>query len=258
MTRERVASPAVTTHEEYFEAQASRSTPEFWRRFGKLPAFAGKRVLDFGCGHGAMSLQMAEQGAHVVGVDLDQRRIDWAQEHVATRPVRGSLEFVLADVTTLGLKDRFDVVVSKDSFEHIDQLGHALIALRDALAARGQIWAGFSPLYFSPWGDHGRTGMKAPWAHTLPRPAVLAAASRHQGHPVPTLNAIGLNAMTPASFRQLVAAVGLRFESLLYNRGDKRLLRALDVLRRWSLIERYTTVGIYAVMVRDRQMPPAG
>jgi SAM-dependent methyltransferase len=242
----------VTTHEAYFEAQASQSNPEFWRRFGRSPVFAGRRVLDFGCGHGAMSLEMAQQGAHVVGIDLDERRIGWAQEHVGTRPVPGSLEFILADVTTLGLDGQFDMVVSKDSFEHIDQLHTTLVSLRDALTPDGEIWAGFSPLYFSPWGDHRRAGMKLPWAHTLPRPVVYAAASRHQGHPVRSLSDIGLNGITPAGFRECVAEAGLQFESLLYNRGDKRLMRTLDVMRRWSWIERYATVGVYAVIVRAR------
>jgi SAM-dependent methyltransferase len=240
----------MITHEEYFADQAQCSNPDFWRRFGRRPSFAGKRVLDFGCGHGAMTLEMARDGASVLGIDLDAERIGWAQEHVAGRPVSGDIQFRMADITTLGLRDECDIIVSKDSFEHITDLPRVLVALRDALTPSGAIWAGFSPLYHSPWGDHGRTGLKLPWAHTLPRPIVLAAATRLRGQPVDTLDDIGLNGLTPDEFRHQIAGAGLRFESLLYNRSDKRLMTVLTRLRRYRPLELYATVGIYAVLRR--------
>ena len=241
----------MVTHADYFTDQAVRSNPEFWRRFGRQPELDGKQVLDLGCGHGAMSLQMAEAGAHVLGVDLHEARISWAKENLADRPVRGSMLFRAADITKLiDLRGQCDLIVSKDSFEHIEDLPGVLAALRDALAPRGEIWAGFSPLYYSPWGGHGRTGMRGPWAHTLPRPVVYRAAARYMGHPVADLNDIGLNGLTPKQFRQYVADTGLRFESLACNRGDKRLLQTLDKLRRYRPLERYATVSIYAVLSR--------
>jgi SAM-dependent methyltransferase len=238
-------------HADYFADQAGRSNPEFWHRFGNRPRFDGQRVLDFGSGHGAMSLEMARAGAIVLGVDLDEERIDWAKANLLHEPVAGSLEFQTADVTQMNLHDEFDLIISKDSFEHIEDLRSVLVALRDAMKPDGRIWAGFSPLYYSPWGDHGRTGMRLPWAHALPRPLVYAAASRHHGHPIARLDDLGLNGMTPREFRRYVEDVGLRFESIAYNRGDKALLKTLDRLRRYDLLERYATVGIYTVLAKD-------
>jgi hypothetical protein len=113
----------------------------------------------------------------------------------------------------------------------------------------GRIYAGFSPLYFSPFGDHGRTGLKVPWAHAaLPRRVVLAAAARHNGHPVSSLLDIGLNGNTPDQFRAAFDDSGLRLVDIAYNRGDKRLLPALEKLRkRVGRLDRFTTVSIYAV-----------
>jgi hypothetical protein len=50
----------------------------------------------------------------------------------------------------------------------------------------------------SPFGDHGRTGLKV---RVLPIRAVYAAAARHNGHLVGPLLDIGLNGNTPDQFR---------------------------------------------------------
>ena len=240
----------VVSHQAYFDDQANRSNPEFWSRFGSQPVFAGARVLDVGCGHGALTLDMARLGAHVVGVDIHEERICWAQKHVAEVPVAGSLAFVCGDVTRMGFRANFDLVVTKDAFEHVDDLSGMLACLRVAMKPHGELWAGFSPLYHSPYGDHGRTGLRLPWAHTLlPGPIVYAVASRHRKKPIRSARDLDLNAVTPAQFRQLAAAAGLSLRIVRYNCGEHRLMPALSWLRRYSFLERYVTVSIYAVLV---------
>ncbi len=233
--------------EAYFEDQLHRSVPEFWRRMGGRPDCPDRRVLDLGCGHGAMSLELAAAGADVLGLDLNDELIGWARVHVQPRPVAGHLRFLRQDVRALA-EGEFDLVVSKDSFEHIQELGSVLAALRDRLAPGGRIWAGFSPLFYSPRGDHGEMGFKMPWAHVPSRRFVLAAAARRRGASVGSLGELGLNGMTPADFRRLVSEAGMRFESLRYNPGDKRLLSLLRGARRIPALERYATVGIYSVL----------
>lgn len=44
------------------------------------------RVLDVGCGHGALSALLADRGHQVVGIDVDARKIAWAQASVGRRP----------------------------------------------------------------------------------------------------------------------------------------------------------------------------
>jgi ubiquinone/menaquinone biosynthesis C-methylase UbiE len=238
-----------------FEDQVQKSGPEFWRRFASRPAFDGRRVLDLGCGVGAMTLEMAAEGAHVLGVDLDDKLIAWARDHTASRSVKGSMEFVVADVRELASRGDIDLVLSKDTFEHIDDVPGVLRSLRGLLTPEGSIWTGFSPLYYSPWGDHERTGMKLPWAHTLPWPIVRRVAERYRKKPTRTLGDIGLNGMTPAQFRRYVADAGFAFQSVLYNRGDKRLMSTFSYLRRFALLERYTTIGIYAVLASNAPAP---
>ena len=55
----------------YFDEQMAESNPEFWSRCGGRPDLRGLRVLEVGCGHGALSVDMARGGADVLGVDLN-------------------------------------------------------------------------------------------------------------------------------------------------------------------------------------------
>jgi len=236
---------------QYFEEQ-EESNKEYWRRFGTAPDWTGKRVLDVGCGHGALSIEIAQGGGRVVGVDLDEGRIAFASRNLAQRfpHLLNRVTFRAVDATSLPVDQPFDVIVSKDTFEHVADVASLLKALGERLVRpEGLIYAGFSPLYYSPFGDHRRTGLKAPWAHAVvPRRAVYAAAARFNGHPVGSLLDIGLNGNTPDQFRAAFDESGLRLLDIAYNRGDKRLLPVLEKARRhFRRLDRFTTVSIYAV-----------
>ena len=63
---------------DYFNNQKFENK-KFWRRLGGKPNFENKKVLDFGCGHGALSIEIANSGAErVVGIDLEKQNIDFA------------------------------------------------------------------------------------------------------------------------------------------------------------------------------------
>jgi SAM-dependent methyltransferase len=163
----------------------------------------------------------------------------------------GRVRFENVDLAALNIAEDFDLIVSKDTFEHIADLPGMMATIYRSLKPNGELWAGFSPLFFSPWGDHARTGLRLPWAHAvLPRSVVLKAASRHNGRVVSTLDSIGLNGVTPRGFRRMARDAGFDIVSVSYNRGDKRLLPVLSRARRVPALERWATVSIYAVLRR--------
>jgi len=235
----------------YFEDQFS-SNATFWARMGKRPDdLRGRRVLDLGCGHGAMTFDLAAAGASVVGVDLDEGHIAFAQRQLNTQRferLAERVQFIVADLATLD-GPPFDYAVSKDTFEHVEDLTGLLDSIHTRMAPAGRLFAGFSPLYYSPYGDHGRTGLRLPWLHALlPQRLVLRAASKLAHRQVGTLHDIGLNGLTPAQFRDAFAASRFTVEQLAYNRGSQRLMPVLSALRRVPWLEPYATVSIYAVL----------
>ena len=152
----------------YFNDQRENNL-EWFKRMDFQLDVTGMRVLDLGCGHGALSVSFAERGAaEVVGIDLDDDRIDFANRNLAANfpELAGRVQFRCEDV--LRMSEQFDLIVSKDAFEHIDDLGGVIGHLHSMLKPGGYLAPGFSPLFFSPFGDHARYELSVPWAHVLP------------------------------------------------------------------------------------------
>lgn len=74
------------------------------------------RVLDIGCGNGALAYDLAGKAAHVVGIDTNEKN----QAAWQTRFAREHLEYRVADATTFAPQERFDVVVLSNVLEHIE------------------------------------------------------------------------------------------------------------------------------------------
>lgn len=82
-----------------------------------LPAdLTGTRLLDAGCGTGALSLEAARRGAEVVAIDVSPTLIGLARERTA-RVGSGRIDFRVGDMLDPSL-GRFDHVVAMDSLIH--------------------------------------------------------------------------------------------------------------------------------------------
>ena len=107
----------------YFEDGLTEGA-KFWLRHGGAPALGGASVLDVGCGRGALCVQLARAGAaRVVGLDTDPLRVEFAARNVRTRfpELHDRIEFRVADIAATPMAERFDYVVSKDTFEQVSK-----------------------------------------------------------------------------------------------------------------------------------------
>lgn len=77
----------------------------------------GRRLLDAGCGTGALSVEAARRGAEVVAIDVSPTLIGLARERTGAIPGPGRIDFRVGDMLDPGL-GRFDHVVAMDSLIH--------------------------------------------------------------------------------------------------------------------------------------------
>lgn len=90
----------------------------------------GRRVLDAGCGTGALAVEAARRGADVVAIDLSPKLVDLARQRMPESFVHGSLEFRSGDMLDAKLGN-FDHVVAMDSIIHYET--------KDAVAALSRL-----------------------------------------------------------------------------------------------------------------------
>ncbi len=84
----------------------------------RLPEdLSGWRILDAGCGTGAMSVELARRGADVLGVDVAPEIIRFARETMPSDLGSGRIVFATGDMLSRD-HGRFDAVVAMDSLIH--------------------------------------------------------------------------------------------------------------------------------------------
>ncbi|MCX7319574.1 MAG: magnesium protoporphyrin IX methyltransferase [Hyphomicrobiales bacterium] len=77
----------------------------------------GMRLLDAGCGTGALSVEAARRGAQVVAIDLSPTLVEVARTRIPFDIDTSSIEFRSGDMLDVAL-GRFDYVVAMDSLIH--------------------------------------------------------------------------------------------------------------------------------------------
>jgi len=158
---------------------------------------AGERVLDIGCGDGALTAELAALGCRVIGVDA-------SAEQVAAARARG-LDARVADGEALGFDGEFDAVFSNAALHWMKQRPEAVVAgvwralvpdgrfvaelggagcvaaieaaLLEALARRGIDGRAVHPWYFPNVADYRArleaVGFTVAYIALIPRPTPL-------------------------------------------------------------------------------------
>jgi SAM-dependent methyltransferase len=244
---------AATRYEDDFDA-GIRSTEDFFARFDGRLDFAGKTILDVGSGLGTPALLMARRGAaRVVGADITPRNVEFARRKLAGEwaDVADRVEFrLIGDFADLG-PERFDLIVSKDSFEHYAEPERFVPAMLDHLAPGGVIAIGFGPLWKSPFGGHIAYMTRLPWAHLLFSEATILRERRRffpDQHPRHYGEIVGgLNQMTLARFEAIMAAGPLERVYYRTNASTHPAARLLALAARLPFAREYLTFNVYGL-----------
>lgn len=237
-----------------------RAKHDFWAKFGNdAPSSPkGLRVIEIGCGEGARAVELAEQGAFVTGIDIDERLIELAQKKKAEAPaeVAARLTFRLLPLQRVESAS-FDAAISEDAFEHIIDVPDVLAAIRDKLAPGGRAYIGFGPLYHSPFGDHGwlRDNLPygaLPWSHLfLPKAVTYRIAGKKIGtsfRDTVDWPFLALNQFTAAEFKRMFAESGLKIVSMRSVKHASLAGKIFDLFGKLPFLGKYFTDGLYCVL----------
>jgi SAM-dependent methyltransferase len=170
---------------------------------------AGKVVLDFGCGSGAQSIEMAQHGAkRVIGLDVRESVLGEARLAAEKAGVSDRCVF------TTEANEKVDVVLSLDAFEHFDDPAGVLRAMSNLVRADGRAMIEFGPTWYHPLGGHLFSVF--PWAHLIfTEQALIRWRSDFKTDGATRFSEVegGLNQMTIRRFEQLIARSDFQFES---------------------------------------------
>lgn len=225
----------------------------------------GKNVLDFGAGLGELIVAAKLLGASkTVGIENDSQRVKVATEFITKAGVR--VDVIKQDALTYKSKEKFDLILSTECFEHYRDTELAWETMRDLLAPCGKIAVLFGNSYYGPYFDH----MDAKFIFPIPYRQIIfnepAMVKRHRellhksGYSEIyqdtnlTYEALGLNKISLSRFKKGAIQANLKFtfENENYQFSEKSILRPLklfsDILLKIPCLNEFSFVsGAYIV-----------
>ena len=258
-----ITFPGYIVH--YAEAGAGEAAT-FLGRMPDLLDVRGKSVLDLGCGLGGLCVEVARRGARrVLGVDVGRPGIEYARWSLAQHGDRPPVEFRVygGDPDELA-GERFDAVLSKDSFERyrlppsVPDLETMAERMADRLETDGLLAMRLGPLWKAPYGGHIDSWL--PWAHLLFPEEIIFDRYRRARLPGKTARTfqegVGVNRTTLGHFRDVMDSTRLERMYFAANVGDSRAIKAVRTLSRVPRLEEFFTHNVYGIWRRPAGWQP--
>jgi len=100
-----------------------------------LQPFAGKKILDAGCGDGRFCYEMSRENVDILGIDYSERAVRFA------RAFNPSVEILCGDLSQMSFLEEFDIIVIVEVIEHIPpkNIASVLKSLSKALKHDGRL-----------------------------------------------------------------------------------------------------------------------
>jgi SAM-dependent methyltransferase len=175
-----------------------------------LSKIEGKIVIDFGCGEGNETVEMAQKGAkRVIGIDIREDLLRQAQQNAIAAGVQANCLF------TSSTTERADVIVSLDAFEHFADPAGILRIMDALLLPAGEVLVSFGPTWYHPLGGHLFSVF--PWAHLIfSEKALIRWRSTFKTDGATRFSEVagGLNQITIRRFCDLISRSPFKFAAL--------------------------------------------
>ncbi|MBC8485611.1 MAG: methyltransferase [Bacteroidetes bacterium] len=140
-----------------------------------------KKILEVGCGDGALTYVLAAMGAgEVHGIDLltnirffDQRintvkrmldNMPFNNKKLKIKELEKKVSIFESDIQSQLSNKNYDIIISKNVLEHINDFKQSIYVMRDVLKNKGIMIHQFNP-FFSETGGHEFCILDFPWGH---------------------------------------------------------------------------------------------
>lgn len=77
----------------------------------------GSRILDLGCGNGALTRDLAEKAKYILAIDFNKKNITWAKKNYNAP----NIEYREGNITQIENHQKFDIIVLSNVLEHIEK-----------------------------------------------------------------------------------------------------------------------------------------
>jgi cyclopropane-fatty-acyl-phospholipid synthase len=258
--------PAMVYSCAYFEngdeTLAEAQTKKIDHILTKVQLQPGQRLLDIGCGWGALVMRAASRfGARCVGITLSQRQFEWATERVRAAGLQDRIEIRLQDYRDV--QEQFDRITSVGMFEHVglDYLEGYFARIRTLLGDDG--WALNHGITSTDCND-GETAYGG--GRFIDRYVFPQGELPHISTVLKTMQAGGLEALDVESLRRHYARTTGLWSQAFEASGAK--LRDMVDEKRWRIWRVYLAgcqwafehdeISLYQVLCRKSGRPARG
>ena len=231
-----------------------------------MPVLPDMKIMEIGAAEGGVLKAFTDRNVWVFGVDLSPHRIEIAKEMMAEEVTAKKADFLAVNVydEDFGAEwaGKFDLILLKDTIEHIPEQEKFIPYIKKFLKPDGKIFFGFPP-WRMPFGGHqqicrNKWLSKIPYYHLLPKgiyKAMLKAGKEPEGR-ITELLEIKDTGISLARFERIVKQSDLqivnkrlylfnpiyRFKFNLKPREQYKLLGSIPYFRDF-----FTTAGWYLV-----------
>lgn len=127
-TKERFDSIAL----EYDFMETVYNNNDFF--ISEMPACRGS-ILDVGCGSGIMAFELSRYFKKVIGIDISEEMLSIARKKRNAQ----NISYLNVNASSLDLKEKFDFIVSRNTFHHIEDILETLEKMKTLLNPGGKI-----------------------------------------------------------------------------------------------------------------------
>ncbi|NTW33828.1 MAG: class I SAM-dependent methyltransferase [Bacteroidetes bacterium] len=164
-----------TIREKYFEEQdftTKKHVIPYLEHF--ISISSDLFVCEIGCGEGGNLKPFVDFGCKVTGIDISENKIANAKLFFKNNPQKDNLTLISEDIYKITPDElpKFDIILMRDTLEHIPNQDIFLNSLKKFIKPTGKIFISFPP-WRMPFGGHQQVCRssflsKLPYFHILP------------------------------------------------------------------------------------------